>query len=287
MQMSTINESPEISLIQRAWDAISRGDLSVLEQELATDARWRAVDDGPWNCEGREEIVETMSRNLAGRVRGKIEETIQDGQRVLVALRPETPLQNDERPLDDGIAYVVVTIRDEKFVELKGCADRAAAKAYLASGNTPAAPVLEGPGPPASVPAPPAHRVSGLIPFVHVDDVQRSIDFYHHLGFTLASVYKYKGTPVWAELESETAQLIVSTDGDPIDPAGQGILFYLYSPELAALREQLLDAGVEAGEILDGTPGPRQQMELADPDGYVLMVAQTELQEDPAPDAPG
>ncbi len=40
--------------------------------------------------------------------------------------------------------------------------------------------------------------MSGLIPFVHVDDVQRSIDFYHHLGFTLASVYiyKYKGTPV-------------------------------------------------------------------------------------------
>jgi hypothetical protein len=49
----------------------------VLEHELATDARWRAVTDGPWNCEGREAIIETMSRNLAGRVRGKIEETIQ------------------------------------------------------------------------------------------------------------------------------------------------------------------------------------------------------------------
>jgi ketosteroid isomerase-like protein len=278
--MSTINESPEIALIRRAWEAISGGDLSVLEQELATDARWRAVDDGPWNCEGRGEIIETMSRNLAGRVRGKIEETIQDGPRVLVAFRPETPLQNDERPLDHGIAYVVVTIRDEKFVELKGCADRAAAKAYLASGDTPAVPVLEGPGRPASVPPPPEHRVSGLIPFVHVEDVQRSIDFYHHLGFTLASVYKYKGTPVWAELESEGALLMVTTDGDPIDPAGQGVLFYLYSRELAALREQLLDVGVEAGEILEGTPAPRQQMELTDPDGYVLMVAQTESEDD-------
>jgi uncharacterized glyoxalase superfamily protein PhnB len=129
--------------------------------------------------------------------------------------------------------------------------------------------------------------VSGLIPFVHVEDVRRSIDFYHHLGFTLASVYKYKDTPVWAELESEGALLMVSTDGDPIDPAGQGILFYLYSPDLAALREQLLRAGVEAGAISDGTPGPRQQMELTDPDGYVLMVAQTELQDDPAPDVTG
>jgi hypothetical protein len=29
-------------------------------------------------------------------------------------------------------------------------------------------------------------------------------------------------------------------------------------------------------EIVDGTPGPRQQMELTDPDGYTVMVAQIE-----------
>lgn len=274
--MNAIEETPEVALIQRAWEAISRGDLSVLEQELAADARWRAVTDGPWNCENREAILETMSRNLADGVRGTIEETIQAGPRVLVAFRPKTPLSDDQRPLDNGIAYVVVTIRDGKLVELKGCADRAAAQAYLASGETSPAPLLEGPGRPRVTRRSPEHRVTGLIPFVHVDDVQRSIDFYHHLGFALASVYKYRGTPVWAELESEGAKLMVSTDGDPIDPAGQGVLFYLYSPDLSALREQLLGAGIQAGEILDGTPGPRQQIQLTDPDGYVLMVAQIE-----------
>jgi hypothetical protein len=76
---------------------------------------------------------------------------------------------------------------------------------------------------------------------------------------------------------------MVSTDGDPIDPARQGILFYLYSPDLAALREQLLWAGVEAGAIFDGTPGPRRQIELIDPDGYML-VAQTEPHHDPGSD---
>jgi ketosteroid isomerase-like protein/predicted enzyme related to lactoylglutathione lyase len=281
--MSVTSESPEVALIQRLWAAISAGDLSVLEQEFGADARWRAVTDGPWNCEGREAIIETMTRNLAGGVRGKIEEAIQQGPRVLVAFRPETPLANNERPLDDGIAYLVVTIRDGKVVELKGCADRAAATAHLAGEETPAAPVLEGPGRPAVVPPAPEHRVSGLIPFVHVEDVQRSIDFYHHLGFTLASVYKYKGTPVWAELDSERAQLMVSTDGDPIEPTGQGVQFYLYSSDLAALREQLLNAGIDAGEIEDGTPGPRQQMQLTDPDGYVLMVAQTESEDHPTP----
>jgi uncharacterized glyoxalase superfamily protein PhnB len=137
-------------------------------------------------------------------------------------------------------------------------------------------PLLEGPGPPESAPSPPEQRIRGLIPFVHVEDVARSIAFYYHLGFIVASVYKYRGTPVWAELRSEGAELMVSTDGDSIDPAGQGVLFYLYSDDLAALREQLLANGVHVGEIFDGTPGPREQLQLTDPDGYVLMVAQIE-----------
>lgn len=139
-----------------------------------------------------------------------------------------------------------------------------------------AEPLTDGPRPPDSAVPSPAHRVSGLIPFVHVEDVARSIAFYHHLGLTLASVYKYRGTPIWAELESEGALLMVSTDGDPIDPAGQGVLFYLYSSDLAALREQLIAAAIDVGKIEDGTPGPRQEMRLFDPDGYELVVAQIE-----------
>jgi catechol 2,3-dioxygenase-like lactoylglutathione lyase family enzyme len=139
-------------------------------------------------------------------------------------------------------------------------------------------PVLDGPRAPDSVVPPPQHRVSGLIPFVHVRNVERSIDFYHHLGFVVASVYKYRGQPAWAALRSEGAELMVTT-GDAIDQAGQGVLFYLYSRDLAALRGQLLAAGIDAGEIEDGTPGPREEMELRDPDGYVLKVAQIELEE--------
>jgi uncharacterized glyoxalase superfamily protein PhnB len=139
-------------------------------------------------------------------------------------------------------------------------------------------PIIEGPGAPESVPAPPEQRVESLIPFVHVRDVGRSIAFYYHLGFVVTSVYKYRGSPAWAELRSEGALLMLST-GEPIDQADQGILFYLYSNNLAALRRQLLAAGIDAGEIVDGTPGPREQLQVTDPDGYVLMIAQTEPQE--------
>jgi hypothetical protein len=67
----------------------------------------------------------------------------------------------------------------------------------------------------------------------------------------------------------------VSTLG-PIDAERQSILFYLYSDDLASLRDQLLGAGIEASEIEDGSPGPRQEMRVVDPDGYVLMVAQND-----------
>ena len=138
-------------------------------------------------------------------------------------------------------------------------------------------PHTDGPRPPDLMPAPPEHRVTGLVPFVHVDDVERSIAFYQHLGFIVTSVYKYRERAVWAALQSEGAELMLTRDGDSIDPAGQGVLFYLYSPDLAALRVQLLaSSGINAGEIEDGTPGPRQEMKVTDPDGYVLMVAQIE-----------
>jgi catechol 2,3-dioxygenase-like lactoylglutathione lyase family enzyme len=136
------------------------------------------------------------------------------------------------------------------------------------------APQTDGPRPPESPDLPPAQRVQRLVPFVHVDDVERSVAFYHHLGFTVTSVYRYRDRPVWASLTSAGAELMVSTDGEPIDPERQGVLFYLYSADLVALRHQLVAAGIAVGEIIDGTPGPTQELRVTDPDGYVLMVAQ-------------
>ncbi len=244
--MNTMSDGPEIALLHRAWEAMSGGDFAVLEEALAADAQWLGVEDGQF-CENRKTILQVMRRNLRGRLQGRIEETIQDGPRVIVAFRPELPAQVD-RPLDEGVAYMVVTISDGKITELKGCADRAAAVTYAQSGETPDAPsITSGVQPPDDVAEPPEHRVNRLVPFVHVEDVERSIAFYQHLGFTVQSVHKYRERPVWAALESESAELMVTLDGDPIDRDGQGVLFYLYSHDLAALRDQLLAARIEAG----------------------------------------
>jgi ketosteroid isomerase-like protein len=104
-----------------------------LGEVLAPDAQWYGVEEGQL-CDGRKAIIDVMSRNLAGRLRGTVEEIIQDGSRVIVAFRPEQPAQLD-RPVDEGIAYMVVTIRNGHIVELKGCADRSAAVSYAQSGG--------------------------------------------------------------------------------------------------------------------------------------------------------
>ena len=130
-----MSESADIELLHRAWEAMSvAGDLSVLEGALAPEAKWRGVEDGPWICENRKMILTVMERNLDGGLVGRIEETVEVGERIVVAFRPDQPRDNG-RPLDQGIAYVVVTMRDGRVVELKGCADRAAAMTYAQTGT--------------------------------------------------------------------------------------------------------------------------------------------------------
>lgn len=120
----------------------------------------------------------------------------------------------------------------------------------------------------------PEERVSQLIPFVRVVDVERSVAFYEHLGFEVHDTAKYKDHLSWAALKSDAAEIMFEGTLGPPDPEHQRVLFYLYSHDLAALRAHLVAVGVDAGPIEDGTPGPRQEMRVTDPDGYVLMIAQ-------------
>ena len=117
-------------LVRQTWDALSRGDLGALEAALAPDAKWRAVEDGPWNCENRAAILDVMSRNLESGLSGEVEEVLDMGDRAVVAFRPASH-GPDAWPLDDGIRYVALAARDRLITEMKGCADRKSALAYV------------------------------------------------------------------------------------------------------------------------------------------------------------
>jgi predicted enzyme related to lactoylglutathione lyase len=119
-------------------------------------------------------------------------------------------------------------------------------------------------------------QVTDLVPFVHVADVDRSVAYYERLGLVMETEFAPEGRRIWAFLERGDARLMVAEADEPVDPHAQAVLFYLYTRDLDALRARLLDAGVAAGEIATGGPGPDRQMVLDDPDGYRLMVAEIE-----------
>ena len=123
---------------------------------------------------------------------------------------------------------------------------------------------------------PEAAKVSNLIPFVHVADVQRSIDFYGLLGFELQDTYQHEDRLDWASLSNARAEIMLAHVSEPVDPSQQAVVFYLYADDLDELRERLLAHEVAVSPIRDGTPGPEREVRLSDPDGYCLMVAETE-----------
>lgn len=90
------------------------------------------MEDGPWNCQSREAILDFLGPNLQRGLSGEVEEVIDVGRRSVVAFRP-----SDHRaggwPLDHGVRYVVLSFRDALISELKGCANRQAALAYAAA----------------------------------------------------------------------------------------------------------------------------------------------------------
>jgi SnoaL-like domain len=121
--------------LRRIWASLSRGSFGPLEAALAEDARWLPAVDGWAPCENREEILEVMRRSRArGGVRGRLEELIPVGERIVAGFRPAGPAP-EGRPLDGGLAYIVVTVRGGEIAELKGCSGRATALAYAQAGG--------------------------------------------------------------------------------------------------------------------------------------------------------
>jgi catechol 2,3-dioxygenase-like lactoylglutathione lyase family enzyme len=87
-------------------------------------------------------------------------------------------------------------------------------------------------------------RVSDLVPFVHVADVDRSVAFYERLGFEMLHELVPEDRRVWAFLERGDARLMVAEADAPVDAGAQAVLFYLYTRDLDGLRAHLLDSGV-------------------------------------------
>lgn len=118
-------------------------------------------------------------------------------------------------------------------------------------------------------------QVTGLIAMAHVENVQRAVDFYGLMGMKLLGSLKASNEDLqWAHISCGNADLMLTRASEPVVPSQQAVLFYLYSPNLIALREHLIAAGVSVSPITYPAYMPKGEIRAEDPDGYVLLIGQ-------------
>jgi hypothetical protein len=245
-------QDPRAATVEILRAAFCTHDLSALATVLAPDVRWYGHGPGS-GCQGRDDVLATLRRRFdAGPPR--LHEARLAGDHAV--LRIVLPGETDPR------WYALALDEDGLIGDLQGYGSEASLQRDLA--------ILAHAAP---APAPPPTPVSRLVPFVHVADVRRSVAFYALLGLAAQETFEAGGEVAWAFLRSADARLMLARAEAPIghQPA---VLFYLYVDDLARLRDHLVARRAAPGEIVDGTPGPSQEMRVTDPDGYVLMIAQ-------------
>lgn len=251
--------------VQALRSAVHAGDLSALEDLLAEDVQW--YGDGPAGaCRSRDDVLAML------------------GQRR-----------------DDGFEHhpaSVQVIGDHPLLQVEVTGEHGRSSVWLALVLDPAGRIIlmrDYPGFETAehdltitagsgswTPAPggqdevPRLGVRDLVPFIAVADVERSVAFYRLLGMTVRETHRPDDRLEWALVKNEGAELMLTSAGEAVEPREPAVLFYLYAPDLAGLRDHLLRQGAWPGRIVDGSPGPRQEMRVTDPDGYCLMIAQTE-----------
>ena len=136
------------------------------------------------------------------------------------------------------------------------------------------------------------------VPYLHVADVEASLDFYAALGFEPDTILRdERGRAFWASAVSESdgrpsrAEVFFARADAPVIPEQQAVLFYMYTEDVARMRAHLLAAGLHDGGAYHGQQGPnrgrrvvfeaqhpdymkRGELRIADPDGYCILMGQ-------------
>jgi predicted enzyme related to lactoylglutathione lyase len=131
----------------------------------------------------------------------------------------------------------------------------------------------------------------------HVVNVDKSVEFYSLLGFACDSRFSdERESTYYAALSSGFAELMLTRASGTIDHSQQAVLFYMYAPDVKALREHLLSKGLVDGGTPPGNRTPTStdpmpsgpavfdvtypfymtdgEIRVHDPDGYVVLIGQ-------------
>jgi hypothetical protein len=79
-----------------------------------------------------------------------------------------------------------------------------------------------------------------------------SIEFYKKLGFEVANYYPQdrRSELSWVWLQAGGANLMLVEASEKVIPSQQAVIFYLYAEDVAALRDETIAAGIDAGYVV-------------------------------------
>ena len=126
--------------------------------------------------------------------------------------------------------------------------------------------------------------VRSVVAMLRVASVERSVEFYRHLGFEVGNyVPRAENCPIaWAWLYQPKApnwktgaNLMLTVGQENVTLGSHSVLFYLYAANLVEVRNHLLAQGVKVGDIEYPEYLPEGEFKTGDPDGYTLMIAQS------------
>ena len=111
-------------------------------------------------------------------------------------------------------------------------------------------------------------------PMLHAKSIEDSIQFYQRLGFEVVDTDDCgNGEPLgWARIHCEGGALMFLRAEHPRDPHAPGAMFTMYTPDLPALREQLIAAGLDVSPIKYPGYMPSGEAYVKDPDGNIVEL---------------
>jgi ketosteroid isomerase-like protein len=116
-----------VETVRNAFEAWGRGDLAALTDLIDPNVHWSWWEPGPWDCHGRDQVLQVMQERDREGVKGELTEVLGAGDKVVIGVAG----RDLERFFGEGQDHVynVFTFRDGKVIGMQDFRTRAEALA--------------------------------------------------------------------------------------------------------------------------------------------------------------
>ena len=106
---------------------------------------------------------------------------------------------------------------------------------------------------------------------LHVQSVEKSIEFYRLLGFDLIDTEGHKVLG-WARMHCEGGAVMFLAAEEPRKDTHTPVMLVLYTEDLPAFRAQLVELGMNVRDVTYPEYMPSGELMMNDPDGNIILV---------------